>query len=437
MSCLGRSIGGVRAVVGLSAVLGLVSVVGCNDANQATPESAASSSAKAKSSAPRSPVSPMAKVDPQTMKEYRTDVCLFGTYSLRHARDAYLGSLGADEPSEKKIPLFGAPVPPATPAPATPTPAASGSAKGDAKTPAPPATAKPTATPAATAKPTATPAATTAPAASGSAGPAASARPDRKPLDVSLRAPHERNARACTVAAGLKEPAMTDVDAALKDFAPFAQDLAKTIAQAQTYYQREEHKKDNFEKGKEYHKKLKDGFAKLDEQHDKLAKAVAEWRKSHAHDLSKADEGEKLAWTAVDDAREVMLVAVGAFDAEAFKKALEKAEKSAEALKTFAGANATDPWGKIVSPSLEAFVRNAKDAAEKATGKDLPKDNYLQLVTSFTSLVEARHRALSRSLIVKNNPNADKPGMPNRPMPMNPRAMPKREREPGGDPHQH
>ena len=44
---------------------------------------------------------------------------------------------------------------------------------------------------------------------------------------------------------------MGDVDAALAAFAPFAVELAKDIATAQNYYQREEYKKDSFAKGKE------------------------------------------------------------------------------------------------------------------------------------------------------------------------------------------
>jgi hypothetical protein len=57
----------------------------------------------------RNPPAPVPKVEPQAMKEYRVDVCYFGTLTLKQARDAYFASLGKDEPSEKKIPSFGVP----------------------------------------------------------------------------------------------------------------------------------------------------------------------------------------------------------------------------------------------------------------------------------------------------------------------------------------
>ena len=73
-----------------------------------------------------------------------------------------------------------------------------------------------------------------------------------------MRAPHERNARACTAAMALKEPAMGDVDAAVATYATFAIELAKDITAAHQYYVREEYKNDSFAKGKELDKKLRD-----------------------------------------------------------------------------------------------------------------------------------------------------------------------------------
>src|SRR6185437_8154906 len=77
----------------------------------------------------RNPMGPI-RVDPQEIKNYRVDVCYYGTLSLRQARDAYLASLGKDEPSEKKIPYFGTPtsgtLPGVAAAKASPKPAAPG-----------------------------------------------------------------------------------------------------------------------------------------------------------------------------------------------------------------------------------------------------------------------------------------------------------------------
>jgi hypothetical protein len=341
---------------------------------------------------PRSPAAPQAKVDPQVMKEYRMDVCYFGSLTLFQARDAYLGSLGKDEPSDKKIPSFGA-AKSAEPA----KPATSAAAK-----PATSAAAKPAASGAA--KPAASAAAGAAASAkaAGRMPPAMADRDMRRPFDISMRAPHERNARACTVAAGHKDPAMPDVDPAVQAFAPFAVELAKTIAAAQTYYQREEYKKDSFAKGKEFHKKLVEDFGKLEGLSDKLGAAIDKWRKEHPVDAAKLEGGEKLAQAAADDARGVMLAVVAEkFDGAAFKAAIEKLGKSSEELKTFGTSNATDPWPKIMSPAVEAFLKAAKEAAEKSSDKGLENETFLQSITTFTALVEAKQRALNRALIAK------------------------------------
>ena len=82
---------------------------------QTQPESATSTSAtsSAKGKLPlRNAMAPVPKIEPRAMKDYRLEVCYFGTLTLRQARDAYLASLGKDEPSEKKLPNFGMPATP-------------------------------------------------------------------------------------------------------------------------------------------------------------------------------------------------------------------------------------------------------------------------------------------------------------------------------------
>jgi hypothetical protein len=356
--------------------------------------SAASSSARDKGKMSlRNPMAPTAKIDPQTMKEYRMDVCYFGTQTLRQARDAYFASLGKDEPSEKRIPSFGG-AKPGDAKPATPT--ASGAPK-------PPAAGSGAATP--------------PPAAGSAAARGPGERDMRRPFDVAMRAPHERNARACTVAAGHKDPPMPDVDPAVQAFAPYAVELAKNIAAASTYYQREEYKKDSFAKGKELHKKLVDDFAKLDEMSDKLGAAIDKWRKEHPADASKFEEAQKLASTAFDDARAVMLGVIGKKpDPAAHKAGVEKLEKSAEGLKSFGSSHQTDAWPKIMTPAFDAFVKASKEASDKITDKGLDNEAFLAMITSFTSLVESKQRALSRSMIAKGQTN-DPAAAPLRPMP--------------------
>ena len=269
----------------------------------------------------RNPMGPI-RMDPQEMKNYRVDGCYYGTLSLRQARDALprqprQGRAQREEdpelrrPRRRRRPGEGA----AAEAAAAGTPAASASAGAQ-----PPV--------------------------------------DRRP-DFALRMPHERNARACTIAAGLKEPSMGDVDTAMGAYAPFAFELAKDVTVAAQYYQREEYKKDAFAKGKELDKKLREGFAKLDEMQDKMHAAIFAWHKDHAPDASKMGDGEKLARATLDDAREVfMLVAMKKAEGEAWKSALAKLDKSVDALKAYAGRA---PGGHLVADHEHAGRRVHED----------------------------------------------------------------------------
>lgn len=366
---------GSMVSVGLIAVA-LGGVTGCRKDEPPKPDPAASAHSASSTRhklGTRNPLGPVAKIDPQAMKDYRLDICYYGTLSLRQARDSYLGSLGKDEPSEKKIPSFGLPTPPGV----TP-PAASGAPSAAPK--APPA-------------PSAKPAASGAP----SAAPPMPRRPDHMPM----RAPHERNARACTAAVALKEPAMGEVDAAVAAYATYAVELAKDIATAHTYYVREEYKKDSFAKGKELDKKLRESFAKLDEMQSKLATALTTWRGQHPADTSKMEEGEKTARAALDDAREVFLmVAMKKADGDAWKAALEKLDKSVAALKTYADGHAADPWAKITAAPFEVFLKTVKETKVNAE-KTYDAEAYLTVVTNFTGLIEARQRAISRHAMAR------------------------------------
>ncbi|WP_437690690.1 DUF3829 domain-containing protein [Sorangium sp. So ce176] len=377
----------VRSLCSIALVLVASGAAGCKeDPPPPQPEPASSAAANKGKANLRTPVSPIAKVDPQSMKEYRVDACYFGTLSLRQARDAYLASLGKDEPSEKKIPSFGL----------------EDQAKpGDAKSLLPAKPPTPT-TGAAAPKTTALPPGAAAPKAAAAAA-AKGAPGERRPINIGARAPYERNARACTVALSLKEPAMPDVDAALSEYAPFASELAKNIATAANYYQREEYKKDSFAKGKELHAKLLAGFEKLDAHSDKLGLAVSAWHASHLPDLSKADEGQKAAIAALEDARALMvMLASKNVDPAAVKTALQKLETSAAALKTHGSTNQTDPWSKIMVPAFDNFLRDMKAAEPKLTDKGISSPSlYLPVVTGFVSLIEGKHRALSRSLMAK------------------------------------
>lgn len=398
----------------LAITLVLAGVPGCkDDPPPPTAEPSTSASAAARTQRPvRQPPNPTASVSPQQMKEYRADVCYFGTLSLKQARDAYLASLGKDEPSEKKLPNFGVPSAPATAgAPTTATSSAAAAGKPAAKDEKKSATApaKPTEKPASPTGAKTQAGANTAEAktpAPASSALSADGRPDmgRKPaFDVAMRVPHDRNARACTVAAGLKTFAMPGVDEALAAFAPFAVELARDLTAASAYYQREEYKNDAFAKGKEYHKKLLAQFEKLDELSDKLGAEIAAWRKAHAPDPAKQDEGEKIAGEAFNTAREVMLAVLPKkIDVAAYKERMAQYEKAAEALKTFGTTNTSDNWPKYLGPSIDAFVKTAKDAESKISDKGIQSEAFYNLINGYTAIVEANYRALARSMMAKS-----------------------------------
>jgi hypothetical protein len=354
------------SLVGIALLSVAATVVGCKDSTPApTPEPKPESSALAINPRPRlnlkTPLTPMPKVDPQTLKEYRADVCFFGSLALRQARDAYLGSLGKDEPSEKKIPSFGG----------APTPVAQGPLKA-----APGVVAKP------------------------GAAPPERPAPERGRGDMTVRAPYERNARACVVASNVKEPAMSEVDTAIAAFAPFSLELSKTIATASAYYQREEYKADKFAKGKALHKQLVEQFAKLAGLQDKVGDAIVAYRKEHAVDTSKLSDGEKAVRQAVEDARALMMgLLAKKVDPAAYKAQLDKLTASVAALKTAAAANPSEPWEKVVLPSLEALVKHATEL--KVTDKPLSGEDVYAVAGPFTSVIEANQRATSRALVAK------------------------------------
>jgi len=360
--------------VGLIA-LALGGGVGCKKDEPPKPDpavTAASAAASAHLANRRGPRVP--PFNPQEMKDYRVDVCYYGTFSLRQARDAYLASLGKDEPSAKKIPSFGTPPPP----PATGPLAKASSAPA------------PKAAPGSSA---------VQPVAAGSAGHAPSALPpgamDHR-FDFMMRVPHERNARACSAVVQLKDPPMGEVDTQAAIYAPFVVEIAKDITTAHEYYAHEEYTKDGFAKGKELDKKLREEFAKLDEMSDKFGAALVAWRQEHPLDAAKMDEGEKVSRGVIDDARDVfMMVVTKKADGEAWKAAVDKLDKSAGALKAFADGHATDNWSKIMSKPVEEIVKVVK-GAKITPDKTFDSDTLLTLNTSFTALFDARQRSLNR-----------------------------------------
>jgi hypothetical protein len=385
----------LRFVLPLS-ILALVgaSVTGCKEEPPPPqPEPAASASAsispnKGRASSLRTPTSPVPKVDPLTMKEYRVELCHIGALTLRQAGDAYLASLGGGEPSAKKLPNFGKGAPPPTArTPLLKTDIMAGRVPPGASA-APAAGATPPAQPGKTA---------TAPDTS------AAARP---PFELALRAPHERNARACTAASAMKDPAMDGVDGALAELGPFAVELAKNIVTTNAYYQKEEYKADKLAKGKELHKKLVEDFEKFDELYKKLDDAVIAYRAAHPA-AATPDKGQALTATTLADAAAILNATRAAkVEPEAVKAAIAKLDTDIAALKDFGKLEATDPWSKIMAPALDAYSRAATAALATVGPKGIDNEQFLTLITGMTSLIESRHRAYTRALVARERKDA-------------------------------
>jgi hypothetical protein len=396
--------------------------VGCSSNQEAAPDSAAASG-----SAKKAPLTTTAqkRIDPLVMKTYRADACHFGALSLVQARAAYLDSLGGGEPSESKIPEFGldAVTTPTKDAP-SPTPAPESSAKpvgsgapkaatsAAPKPPAPSAAAKPATSAKASAAPAAS--AATPPAASGSAG----LRPPPDRLANNFRSlPYERFIRSCNVAAGLKEPAAPEYDAAVKAFADYALPLSKALQDANAYYQKGTYKEDSFAKGKELHKTIVDGFGKLDAELKKLQTATETWQKANPINKADHEEGQKLADKAVADANAIILGFAGG---TVPKDAIAAFEASSGALKKYGDDNKDkkDPWATLLPPQNTSFLEQAKllvDVDPKAVGAA----KIVNLITLHSRILETNHRALTRKNAGEGrmpgaapNPRNLKPKMP-------------------------
>ncbi|MFO0549484.1 MAG: DUF3829 domain-containing protein [Polyangiaceae bacterium] len=424
------------SLTALALVLG-TTAAGCGDNPAAGPEGSASgSNAKAK------PLPQPKKVDPTITMTFRADECYLGALSLKHAREAYLASLGGAEPSADKIPEFGLEPRPAATTPETPptatmepagsaSPATSGAPASSVKPAAPPAgsakpavppTAKPVAAPTASAK--ATPVASGAkPAAPPTAKPAGSApvvasAAASAPVAVSATAtavastdaknpvldprnrptvlPYDRFVRNCNVAASLKEPAAPDLTSALKDFADFGLKLTKDLQDANAYYFKKDYEKDGFKTGLELHKKLVEAFASLDDRANKVKAAVDAWKTANPVNTSGYEESQKLSLEVVNSATALLMAADSKnVDVAAYTAAVTKYEGAFNALKAFGEANKDkkDPWAQMVTPPGSQLLTEAKALTSAESFTEAKK---VALFGLHAKLTEADYRAVGR-----------------------------------------
>lgn len=407
MSLFTRSLGAAVLAVSMGAV-------GCGD-NPAGPETPASGSAKPQGAAQ------FKKPDPLVQKTFKAESCYYGALGLKLARVAYTESLGQAEPGPDKIPDFGTeplegpptkePPPAGSAAPA----AGSGKPAASAKPAAPPSSAKPATSakppaPAgsAAAKPPApkgSGAAQAAPSSkpNGSAGPGVPPARDPAAMARIRSVPYERFVRACHVAAGMKDPAVPELDGALREFADYALPLAKTIAEANAYYQKEQFKEDSFAKGKEYHTKLNEGFAKLDEQVSKVEAALNKFKSANPINTSEHAESQKLAEAVVKQSAETLVKLIQTPRTEegltSLKAEVEKLDGAIAPLRKYAEENkeARDPWATLVAGPADNFLNHIK-AISEASPADVKVGRIVSAVTLFSRVHEGNNRALSRKL---------------------------------------
>ncbi|MCC6528281.1 MAG: DUF3829 domain-containing protein [Polyangiaceae bacterium] len=414
---------GFSKLLGVLVALGAVAP-GCKDDPPAPPVAESGKTAKKPVKDPSRAQQP--KASPQANKEFFVDACVMGSWGLRLTRDTYLASLGGKEPSAELLPSFGEfPEldlnPKSATAPATSTSAAT-SAAPSAASAVPATSAKPTAAPA-TAAASAPPApkASTAPATSGTvAAGSATAGPGHDPMADRIKAragqiPYARYFNRCRSAAGVQGAEDATLDAALKDYATYLESLNKVLNPASAYYRNRQFEKDDFAKGKEFHKQLVTQFGELDAKLDAVMAAYTTWQKGLKPAPDKLDAAGDITLGAVTEARAMALAFLAKEpDDAAIKASLDKLRTAADKL-VEEQKNPTSQFAKRVAPRLQAFVRIASEVEQKLADKKLePVDRYT-VTAAFTSLVEIKNQALL-SHLTQMGAKVDPHGGPGGPM---------------------
>lgn len=338
------------------------------------------------------------RISPQAMKQYRLDVCRFGTMGLQQVRDTYLASMGDAQPGPDKIPSFGEAEKKGEQAKTAAAQPATGA----------PATAKATdpASPQATAK-----AAGADKAAPGTRGPMPDLRDSRaRPIPFAMRMPHTRYVRSCTIAKKLKQPAVPELDQALEHFEEYVTGVHKALTEAHRYYSRKQHEKDEFKRGKELHGELTKAFETLDEELATFGAAVDGWRAKQTPAPDKLDAAGETAEGLVAEARALTLLvlAKGEKDAEAYKKAMARLTKAQGELEAQHEKDDKAPHPRVLKAPLDAFVEAATTAQTEIEAGKVESKTAIDVAMKFVALTEASHRALARLL----NPRSAKPRGP-------------------------
>ncbi|MBI4701384.1 MAG: hypothetical protein HY744_09530 [Deltaproteobacteria bacterium] len=218
--------------------------------------------------------------------------------------------------------------------------------------------------------------------------------PGRVPqLDAGGRADYERMGHDCARATKAREPALPAVDEALASLTPAALELAQSYVLGSGYYRGAQPARDGFARGRLLHGRIAAASARLDELGDALGAAMERHRREHAPDLAALAPGERLAQTARDAVRALVLSLASARpSAPGSGTLLARAEAALGPLAAWAAEHPDDPWSRTAA-SCRAALEAAR-AARPATGSGRAGGpTLLAAVVSLTTAVDAHHHA--------------------------------------------
>ncbi|MSP25942.1 MAG: DUF3829 domain-containing protein [Myxococcales bacterium] len=378
-----------------------------------------------------------------TTKRFRTELCFYGAYGLKLARDTYLASLKGGEPAPGKLPSFALPDPEVAPAASTDSKVAAGSSTSKraaktaaagaaatttpvAKTAAGAATATAVAKTAPAAVTAASNAKTAAEAATATAAPSAKAAHTGEPAvvaesarnDVGLlgqRLPFTRFLSSCnlagkTDAGATSAPEDVAIDKALAEFEPYASTLNRQLMSAQRYYASKQHDADKFERGKTMHEGLVKSFGELDKNLEAFRATFEAWQAGWGKAAEKLDKAGDLSTDSLINARKTTsLLLADAVDAEAVGRALDALVASRDALDAAGKEDPKAAHPRGVGPRFTKVIEVHREAVRAIKGKKVPMASLYAVTAEMALLVEAHHRATGQVLRASGQTKAGGP----------------------------
>jgi hypothetical protein len=337
-----KQVTGICALAALCAPL----LLGCReDPPPPPPPPPASGTAKSADAPPKTSRNKVPRISAETMKLYRVETCYFGSMGLAVTRDAYLSSMGNASPSKDKLPSLGE-------FPGVRKP-------GDKDT----------------------------------------GMRDRAPiLAMGRQMPFVRHVRGCSIAKSLKEPANSELDAAVVVFEKYVSEVNKTLLDASRYYTRKQWEKDDFKRAKQMDEQLKKSLPLLDEKLATFGAVVNKWVLEQKPSSEKLDDAAKLAQTILAESRAVALMVITqSGDAAKIGEAIGEIEKKHEQLKEMGGGDAKQvPHPRVMTSKIQAFVAAVK-VATATDGKPTAVQQF-PVTSAMADLIEANQRAMAQLL---------------------------------------